>query len=158
MSIKFYNDPKKDTIIDSATLTQNDVAKYVVNNGMVNDTLNEHFICQMDWINFLEMLRENMTTMQQWLNPNYMKIINDDIYDVIVSFQIRSKIITITEKDGLVNLVPIMISARKEVDLVLFDFIKKPQKEIFTINVLIIIIIIIGIILLPILFYVYVQF
>ena len=51
--IRFFNNKTPSSIIDSATLTQEKVAKYVMENGLNNDTGNNYFMCKMNWKHFL---------------------------------------------------------------------------------------------------------
>ena len=125
--IRFFNNKTPSSIIDSATLTQEKVAKYVMENGLNNDTGNNYFMCKMNWKHFLAMIREVMTEEEDWMDPNYMFIVNNEIYDVTVFLPINNENKPITEKSGLIYLVPIMMTTPDE-DLIIIEFINKSQK------------------------------
>ena len=125
--IRFFNNQTPDSIIDSATLTQEKVAKYVMENGIYNDTGENYFMCKMNWKHFLEMIRETMTEEEQWMDPNYMYIVNNEIYDITVFLLINNENKPITENSGLIYLVPIMMTTPDE-DLIIIEFISFTNK------------------------------
>jgi len=143
--IKFYNGKTKDSLISSATLTQNNVANFVVDEGIMNDYDDNYFYVQMNWEHFLKMIRQTMVEEEQWMDPNYMEI--DD--DVVIYFPIDNNNVAFTSNNGMINLVPMMITTSEE-DLITIQFANKYNidNKYSIIPIIILFILIIGVIIL----------
>jgi len=145
--IKFFNNRTPNSIIDSATLTQEKIANYVVEtpslktsglipqgeNGILNETENDYFSCQMNWKHFLAMIRETMVEEEQWMDPNYMLVQNNDKWDVVVFLPIDPNEKIITATSGLIYLVPIMINTPDE-DLITIKFNNRLKEKFSSYN------------------------
>lgn len=133
MSIQFYQDVNNEMkIIDSADLNEEIIANFVADRGLVSEIKDGKFIYFIPWKLFLEMVRDNMSEGQQEMNPDFMKIVDNNDYHINLFIPIDDVKQLITAADGIINIFPDALKIQDEENIII-EFVSEKKIEKFDI-------------------------